>query len=34
VIPEAAWWEFYTPMQERLRNLATNYPGMPMRRPY
>lgn len=27
VLPDAAWWEYYTPMQERLRILAPKYAG-------
>jgi hypothetical protein len=27
VLPDTAWWEYYTPMQERLRVLVPKYAG-------
>jgi SAM-dependent methyltransferase len=29
VLPAAAWWEYYTPMEQRLRLLAPKYAGDP-----
>ena len=29
VLPPAAWWEYYTPMEQRLRLLARRYAGDP-----
>jgi SAM-dependent methyltransferase len=30
VLPEAAWWEYYGPMDERLTSLASKYSGDPV----